>query len=608
VAERRLLGSHSDPAAVELARERFLGSDSGGGDPSVRQVILASWRRSRESSVDVDRIQLPYVSDRDHRTPLLQCATPILDALNEHLQFEPVSIVLTDQSGLVLDRRVTSRELAARLDAVSLSPGFSYAEEFAGTNGIGTAISSGRAAFVDGREHYTNVLGQFACAGAPIHHPTRRAVIGILDLTSWAHTSGAMLMALAAATAREIEEALLTHTGTREAALFREYLNECRKSSGALLAIDHDIVMMNEQLRLLLDGTEQQSLIDYAGESLRRDDRGLARTVELPSGRTAYLRGVPVASAAGPGGCVFRIRLGNAKMLQTPKRSSLAGSRTAAQAPGLVGSGPAWLRCVEQVNSCYEAGERMALVGEAGCGKQAVLRAAHVLHNPVGTFRVLHPPDPAAVDAWLAEFAEALESPGAMVVLAHADRLSEAMAAALVDQLVELDVDDDDPARRAHVALTTTVPIDQGNALATGFPRTVEVPPLRHHIDDIEELVPHLLSQLAGEHRVEMSSAALAQLRRLDWPSNVNALRALLADVVRLRRAGVIEVADLPLSARTSGHRVLTQIETIERDAIVRALLDNDERPAKAAAALGISRATIYRKFRHYGISLPLAH
>ena len=605
MAERSLLGSHTDPAAVELARERFLGHDRPPDNASVRQVILASWQRSRESRVDADRIQLPYVSDRDHRAPLLQCATPILDALNEHLQFEPISIVLTDNSGLVLDRRVTSRELAARLDAVSLSPGFSYAEEFAGTNGIGTAISSGRAAFVDGREHYTNVLGQFACAGAPIHHPTRRAVVGILDLTSWAHTSGAMLMALAAATAREIEDALLTRTGTRETALFREYVKECRKSSGALLAIDHDLVMMNEQLRMLLDGTEQQSLIEYAGESLRRDERGVARTVELPSGRTAYLRGVPVASSAGPGGCVFRIRLGSA--LLAPERLSSAGSRTAAQAPGLVGSGPAWLRCVEQVNSCYAAGERMALVGEPGCGKQAVLRAAHALHNPAGTFRVLHPPDPAAVDSWLGEFAEAVEPPAAMIVLAHADRLSEATAAAIVDQLVELDADDDDPARRARVALTTTAPIDQGNALASAFPRTVEVPPLRHHLDDLDELVPHLLAQVAGERRLEMSSAALAQLHRLDWPSNVNSLRAMLADVVRLRRAGVIEVADLPLSARTSGHRVLTPIETIERDAIVQALLDNDERPAKAAAALGISRATIYRKFRHYGISLPLA-
>jgi len=76
---------------------------------------------------------------------------------------------------------------------------------------------------------------------------------------------------------------------------------------------------------------------------------------------------------------------------------------------------------------------------------------------------------------------------------------------------------------------------------------------------------------------------------------------------VKRRHSGVIEVGDLPPEARTSGHRVLTPIEALERDAIVQALLDNDQRPADAASALGMSRATIYRKFRQYGISLPLA-
>jgi transcriptional regulator of acetoin/glycerol metabolism len=46
----------------------------------------------------------------------------------------------------------------------------------------------------------------------------------------------------------------------------------------------------------------------------------------------------------------------------------------------------------------------------------------------------------------------------------------------------------------------------------------------------------------------------------------------------------------------------------MERDAIVESLLDNDGNKVKAAESLGMSRATIYRKFHHYGISLPLAH
>jgi transcriptional regulator of acetoin/glycerol metabolism len=51
---------------------------------------------------------------------------------------------------------------------------------------------------------------------------------------------------------------------------------------------------------------------------------------------------------------------------------------------------------------------------------------------------------------------------------------------------------------------------------------------------------------------------------------------------------------------------VLSPIEALERDAIVLALNDNGENPTTAAQALGMSRATIYRKIRQYGIVSPL--
>jgi transcriptional regulator of acetoin/glycerol metabolism len=49
--------------------------------------------------------------------------------------------------------------------------------------------------------------------------------------------------------------------------------------------------------------------------------------------------------------------------------------------------------------------------------------------------------------------------------------------------------------------------------------------------------------------------------------------------------------------------RILTQIEALERDAIVRSLEENGGSKLNAAAALGISRATIYRKIKDYGIA-----
>ncbi len=334
------------------------------------------------------------------------------------------------------------------------------------------------------------------------------------------------------------------------------------------------------------------------------DERTMTRTVELPSGNTAQLKCAPVRSQAGQAGTVVRVRL-----VQNTAMAGAAlvrGVRSSLTLPGVVGSSAVWVRCVQQVSSCYETGEWLALAGESGTGKLALLRAVHQMHNPTRGFRVLEPPKPAGLDAWLDVLDDAVSAPGAMVVLEHADLLDEATAEMVADQLLELG-SDDDPAQRVRVAITMTSAELTTNALVLAFARTIEVPPLRHHVDDLADLVPYLLGQLTGDDRLTVSSPAMAQLRRLNWPGNVTQLRRLLTEVVKRRHSGVIEVDDLPPEARTSAHRVLTPLEALERDAIVRALLDNDQRPADAARALGMSRATIYRKFRQYGISLPLA-
>jgi transcriptional regulator of acetoin/glycerol metabolism len=92
------------------------------------------------------------------------------------------------------------------------------------------------------------------------------------------------------------------------------------------------------------------------------------------------------------------------------------------------------------------------------------------------------------------------------------------------------------------------------------------------------------------------------QLTRLPWAGNITHLRAVLAAVAKRRRSGVVELADLPAECRATTRRQLTPIEALERDAIVDALSMYDGDKQAAAAALGMSRATIYRKIREYGI------
>jgi transcriptional regulator of acetoin/glycerol metabolism len=64
-----------------------------------------------------------------------------------------------------------------------------------------------------------------------------------------------------------------------------------------------------------------------------------------------------------------------------------------------------------------------------------------------------------------------------------------------------------------------------------------------------------------------------------------------------------VHAADLPAEARSAIRRQLSQLEALERDAIVRSLTTHGGNKTRACAELGMSRATIYRKIRDYGIS-----
>jgi transcriptional regulator of acetoin/glycerol metabolism len=93
------------------------------------------------------------------------------------------------------------------------------------------------------------------------------------------------------------------------------------------------------------------------------------------------------------------------------------------------------------------------------------------------------------------------------------------------------------------------------------------------------------------------------QLLRSAWPGNTAELQLVMKQVVQhRRRTGVIVLADLPADLQTTSRRRLSQLEALERDAIVRSLVDHNGNRRDAARSLGMSRATIYRKIHDYGI------
>jgi sigma-54 dependent transcriptional regulator, acetoin dehydrogenase operon transcriptional activator AcoR len=584
----------TDATGLAKVRERFL-TDEQVDEASVRDTILASWWRSRQWNVLADRVTHRFDDDPNLDTPLTRSALPVLTSLLGNLDGQPISVILTDADGVVLRRLSADGGLDRHLDRVHLAPGFCYAEQFVGTNGIGTALEGGRPMHVFGHEHYAENLEDLACAAVPIQHPITGKTVGAVDLTCWRRDAGALLIALAKTTSDQIRQALLMDGGEREYELLQAYLRACRRSTGIVIALNGDVVMLNDHAQLVLDPGDQAVILQQAGQSLA-DGHTDTVTLALPSGGTARMHCRAVGAQGNPAGGVVHVRIDASATDLTP----LQRSAPRMPLPGVVGSGALWLRACHQIEAAHASGEWLVIEGEAGVGKTALAKAVHQRRSPGGRVHVIGNDQTAA--AWAIETERELEGRSGLLVFEHIDRLSEAQLH-LLTAAMRAAAEATTPLR-VVATMGTSSPAQHLSGVLSQFPLTVRVPPLRHHSDDLHQLVPFILTRLQA-HRVTCSPATMQLLVRSNWPGNIAQLVQVLREVVQHRRSGVIEPDDLPPECRTVSRRMLTPIEAMERDAIVSGLLDSKGNKVATANALGMSRATIYRKIHEYGIVSP---
>ncbi|HEY1674331.1 MAG TPA: helix-turn-helix domain-containing protein, partial [Streptosporangiaceae bacterium] len=389
----------------------------------------------------------------------------------------------------------------------------------------------------------------------------------------------------------------------REFNLLEEYVRACRRTGGIVLAIGNDVVMMNDYARRILDPADQAALIGQAAEVLARRHSG-AVTAELPTGLRARMYCRPVDTDTPFSDGIVHVKL--LESIPRPAASSPGkqGAKATMFLPGLVGTGVLWTRACREVETAYESAEWLTLEGEAGVGKMALARAVHQRRNPAGRFHVIDATAATSADWLVTARSELLDGEGVLVIR-HVDALNTKQVHALSSALQEA------RAARRHRILRVVVTLNRKDAradltkLLRFFPATVELPPLRHHIEDLQELAPFFLARLSQHGRVVCSPEAMQLLMRSSWPGNAGQLWQVLRKVVQRRRAGAIQPSDLPPECWTVSRRLLSPLESMERDAIVQSLLDCDGNKVKAAEALGMSRATIYRKIHEYGIVTP---
>lgn len=586
---------HRSVDDLHTAREHFFTRDE--SSEVVRDPISVSWQRSKAFNVQPDRIDPPFIRDPDLESPLATAAAPVLHQLAEGLVDEPVSVILTSADGVVLNRVSGSTHLLSTLDSVRLAPGFSYSEEFAGTNGIGTALETRRPTLVSGPEHYVESLGNLMCAGVPIIHPISNLVVGVLDVTGWVEDGAPLLHTLARSATTQIEGRLLSQSSAGQTALLNAYMRACRRAPQAgILALGEDMVLLNRRLRLVVDPLDQAAIVESAID-LSTSAIHSQQVLTLPSGQTVRLSSV---HDAGPGlargMAVYQVHM---SPLGLTAATSPAATDSARPLPGLVGSSSSWRGTCAQVVEYVRQHAWVAVSGEAGSGRFSLLKAAASEYIPAKSL-ILSAAEMMDGDAGLSALENEIDHDGFSVILRDIDMLPDDKQRAIATFL---------QGREDAGWIGVTIGVNELSSISDAlilpfFSHTVHLPALRHRIEDLDKLVPYTLRQLSGGRDLHLSPAAFRQLTKYNWPGNVAQLRQILQQVVRTQRSGVVDVNKLPPECRSLNRHTLTPIEALKRDAIVRALEENGGRKQAAADALGISRATVYRKIREFGIQM----
>ncbi|MDH7502909.1 MAG: sigma-54 dependent transcriptional regulator [Verrucomicrobiota bacterium] len=314
----------------------------------------------------------------------------------------------------------------------------------------------------------------------------------------------------------------------------------------------------------------------------------------------------------------------------------------------IVGRSPAMLEVFETVKQVAPTPATVLIQGESGTGKELIARAIHQLSPRARQpLVIVHC---AALAPTVLESELFGHEKGAFTG-AHERRIGRFEQAnggtLFLDEIGEIDATTQVKLLRVlgertfeRVGSNKTISVDVRLIAATNKPlanlvkagtfredlyfrlRVVELwlPPLRERPGDVPILAYHFLRTISAEYGKKVSDFtmdALQALVRYHWPANVRELRNAIEGAVALCRGDKITLRDLPSNVRGALHpepatpasatnaqatdSSLTLREA-EKQLIIRALQETQGNRTKAAERIGISRRTLHRKLRAYGL------
>jgi len=596
------------------------------GPSPVGSSIVASWRRCLEHyKLDPERQADTRIltrgelrGAREKLDDLLALSDPILNELYGQVGGLGYVVLLTDREGVTLNAR--TQEDVRSYQKWGLWTGSVWSEDFEGTNGVGLCLAEQRPVTVHRGEHFRTRHASLTCTVAPLFGPDG-AMIGSLDISAFNPEIDTRIVTFA-------QNTTTLAAGWIEAAAFRRAYRDCwivslgeSIAGKALLAFDGDRRLVGAsrlaRLKLGLDEMMLRQGVEVLQGEAGGCQHGFQRDI---ASRDSVSDEAPLVRA---GGRTFLV-LGASLPFLPPL---VAGSRRpAATRPASVNSLPLDLlageeprlgAAVRRIRAAAAMQMPLLIHGETGSGKEIWARAIHAEnaahHHPFIRFDCRMagggstPSD--LCDGLEAAFEQAASGTLFLDEIAELPLALQSMVVPLLDRWNG--VGSPSPVRvisatlqpRAALADPQRFRADLYHRL-NGF--SFDLPGLRERRDK-EVIIDRLCGEIAPGR--SLSNEARAALVAYDWPGNWRQLRQVLELAAAGGGASRLEREDFDLPAQAP-HAIdapprLDALEATEREIIMRQLAREHFDIVKAAAHLGMSRATLYRRIKQYRLVVP---
>lgn len=610
-------------------------------DTNVHPWVAESWRRSRRLGVKPDVLSLKrrlgqdeYAERISMNALAIEYLRDMTDGLDEFLSKYTLCMLLVDRDGAVLENFGASYSDHAQL------VGKYVGEEDIGTSSVSIVMEHHAPFVVFGPEMWVEECQSGDACSVPVMHGGKlRYVVTISsrkrDQSLHPDALYAEALTIGRALERYLQSAVVRDTAAEllDSSPFAVYnvlpdgtVNYAnRLGLERLSANDGDVSSIDGSTNGL---NLSKHLLNYKHTPIYRGFDGHKcvnqESTWITHART-YEDVTTVIPRVGNAGVVKSVSVISMPMKDLRSLVAHAADYTAKYTlSSMVGSGETFDTMIEKAENAARRNGNVLIYGEPGTGKQ---RLAHGIHNASpfqdGPFIALRCTD-VAPDVLSRElFGSASENgthqgkielaAGGRIFLDEIDKLPLALQDKLYETLStgKLQRIGEDIYRNVDVNVIAASDTDLKKLVARGiFSRdlyrliaqnVILVPPLRRRKEDLRLVAENILSDIAAQHHEEarkLTDDAVEKLKSYDWPGNIKELQRVMERAQLGSSDPYIHADDVDILGRMPEKRLWKD----NKEAFLKVWRAHGGNVSHTAAALEVSRVTVYRYLKKYGL------